>query len=352
MEAAKQIDAQPFEVLCDSRNRSKWLATRRSAGIGASEVSAVLGISPFMSPYQLACVKTGKIPEDDLSDNERVFWGNQLEDSIAHGFAERTGRRVVLFQLTLRSLRWPWLTATPDAFTSEHATAEDAARLANLVALLRVALNKGESTERLAAKLAAVIADCGWHPLQIKNIGFGSAEHWAEGVPDYYVAQCRQEAIVCGTPTCTGAALVAGQKLVWDDVERNELADRQIVNLSQSFWRNCLAGVMPPLDGSESTKNAIKAQWPKEKPETLVQLDAEWIDKVYDLERQKAVMKAAKERIDCIENELKETMRDSASALLPDGSGFTYRSQKRAATTIAASEFRVLRRTKAKEGNQ
>lgn len=352
-EAAKQLTEAPFEVIGDARNRERWLAMRRTAGIGASETPAVLGLSPFESAYHLACIKTGRIQPDDLSDNERVFWGNQLEDAIAAGYAARSGRQVVLCQLTLRSLRWPWLTATPDAFTSETATEAQSKDLAGRVDDVRyiIEIRRGDLAEA-AAELTAALRSGAWHPLQIKNIGFGSAEHWAEGVPDYYVAQCRQEAIVCGVQRCTGAALVAGQKLVWDDVERTELSDRQIVNLTQAFWRNCLAGELPPPDGSESTKSAIVAQWPRERPELTVQLEASWMDKVAELEGLKATAKDAKARIDAIENELKATIQDSPRAFLPDGSGFTYRLQKRAAITTPATEFRVLRRTKAKGDDQ
>lgn len=328
----------PLVVGADSRDREKWLL-ERLYGIGASEVAAVLDISPFESPYHLAAVKTRRIAPDNLDDNERVFWGLMLEEPIIHGYGRRAGRAVVPFGLLLRSVVYPWLFATPDALVSE--SAKDAADLADCVAILRREPNHTVALQSLVEALATE-----WHPLQTKNIGFGSAEHWTDGVPDYYVAQCQTEAIICGSRKCTGAALVAGQKLVWDDVERTELSDRRIVNLTRDFWQMCQRGELPPVDGSASTKDAIVAQFPREKPETFVHLGSEWFDKADELESLKTQQKQTKKRIDEIENQLRASIGDAPRALLPDGSGWTYRTQNRKSFVTAATSFRVLKRAK------
>jgi putative phage-type endonuclease len=348
--AARNLSVVPFDVIADSRDRENWLKARRTVHtVGASEVACVLGISPFQSAYMLACVKTGRLPPEDLSDSERVFWGNQLEDAIVAGYSGRTGRVAVPFGLTLRSRVHPWMTATPDAFVSERSSLMDASRMRKILRELRDAFGASSSAcSDLAAEFHDNVINCGWHPLQVKNIGFGSAEHWVEGVPDYYAAQCRAEAIVCGVQRCTGAALVAGQRLVWDDVDRTELTDRQIVNLTRSFVHECEAGRLPPVDGSESTTGAIKALYPREDPETFAQLGAEWFDHMGDLERMKADRKELDGKISTIENALKAEIGNAPRGILPDGSGWSYRTQKRAASTVAASEFRVLRRMKGK----
>lgn len=348
--ALKASALLPFDVIADSEDREDWLQKRRVADtVGASEVASVLGLSPFLSAYHLACVKTGKMQPENLDDNERVFWGNALESAIVFGYGQRTGRRVVMFGLTLRSRLHPWLTATPDALTTDdEQAAHRSYEIEQCLANIRYArhADSGSLLLDLTEQLHTLMA--GWWPLQIKNIGFGSAEHWSDGVPDYYEAQCRTEAILCQTPQCTAAALVAGQQLVWDDVARNDISDRQIVNLTRAFAQECAAGRLPPVDGSESTRRAIQARWPMNDPEQAVQLGASWLDLVDDLEKHKGVVKLAKTRIDEIENQLKAEIADADRAVLPDGSGFSYRSQKRKETVVAASEFRVLRRMKAK----
>lgn len=331
---------KPFSVIADSHDRERWINVRKDAGIGASEVAAVLGISPFASAYHLACVKMGKIQPDDLLENERVFWGMELEDSIISGYAKRTGRRTVQFGLTLQSTQYPWLIATPDALVADDVTDDAAQDLAGLIAGVRDGCEPDS--------LLDFTREGGWRPLQVKNIGLESAKHWEYGVPDYYMAQCRAEAIVFGSESCTGCALIAGQRLVWDDVERTATSDRQIINLTRSFWADVREGRLPVIDGSDSTKHAIASQWPHENDDEVVQLGIYFLDMADDLAQLKDKKKEAESRIAEIENRIKAEIKDAQRAVLPDGSGFSYKTQTRAATTTPASTFRVLRRQKKK----
>lgn len=61
-------------------DRESWLSARKSS-IGASEISSVLGIG-FSSPTQLWMEKRGMKEHADLSDNERVAFGNAAEEPL------------------------------------------------------------------------------------------------------------------------------------------------------------------------------------------------------------------------------------------------------------------------------
>ena len=113
----------PYDVVCDSRDREAWLRARR-ATIGASEAAIVLGCSPFSSLLELWAEKTGRSEGNpELDAAEWVFWGRELEDAIIAGYGKRAGRTAVPFGLLLRSTRWPWLSATPDALCTEGSEA-------------------------------------------------------------------------------------------------------------------------------------------------------------------------------------------------------------------------------------
>lgn len=62
-------------------NREEWLAGRANS-IGASEVAAAIGISPWMTPEELWEIKTGKKKPKDLSNNEKVQFGQNAEGLI------------------------------------------------------------------------------------------------------------------------------------------------------------------------------------------------------------------------------------------------------------------------------
>lgn len=72
-------------------SRDEWLDARR-AGIGGSDVGAIMGFNQYKSAYQVFLEKTGQYHEE--VDNEAVYFGNALEDFVAQEFAKRTGKKV------------------------------------------------------------------------------------------------------------------------------------------------------------------------------------------------------------------------------------------------------------------
>lgn len=302
----------PFEIVCDSSDRERWLA-ERTKSIGASEVAMVLGMSPWGGPLALYAQKTGQMAPPNLDDNEAVFWGNKLEAAIINGYAARTGRLVKPFGIMLRSRRFPWLTATPDALTSDD----------------------GGAT---------------WWPLQVKNVGFNSAEHWQDGPPGYYRVQVIQEALVYGSTKTTAAALVAGQKLIWDDVEADDFTVRQIVNLSRTFWEDQVQKRVPPAaDASPSALAALHALYPREDPEKFRVLPASLLEVDSALQDAKERRRAADAEIEALEIRIKEAIADAAHAVLPDGTRYSYTTVECKEQIRKAYSFRKLNRRAPKE---
>lgn len=69
--------------------REEWLALRRTQGIGGSEAAAVVGMSPWMSSFDLWRIKTGKEAEPDISDRADVAEGVRMEPALRMLFAAR-----------------------------------------------------------------------------------------------------------------------------------------------------------------------------------------------------------------------------------------------------------------------
>ena len=66
----------------------------RKGFIGGSDIAAIMGISPWKTALQLWGEKTGKIEPKDLSDNEAVQMGIELEEFVAKKFEKATGKAV------------------------------------------------------------------------------------------------------------------------------------------------------------------------------------------------------------------------------------------------------------------
>lgn len=74
------------------KTKSDWLEFRKQ-GIGGSEVSAVLGVNPYMTRYQLWRLKKGL--DSPQESHFRMKVGNYMEDVIAKLFEDETQREII-----------------------------------------------------------------------------------------------------------------------------------------------------------------------------------------------------------------------------------------------------------------
>lgn len=73
-------------------SHEEWLK-ERSEGIGASEVGAVIGVSPFDTPFSIFLKKTGQVPPEP--ENQAMKLGHLLEPVVAQLWEEATGEKVI-----------------------------------------------------------------------------------------------------------------------------------------------------------------------------------------------------------------------------------------------------------------
>jgi len=64
---------------------AEWLAWR-DKGVSASDIAVVLGISPYKSLWRLYAEKAGKVPPEDLSNNQFVAHGKRCEPAVRAWF--------------------------------------------------------------------------------------------------------------------------------------------------------------------------------------------------------------------------------------------------------------------------
>lgn len=306
MTAANELIApsdRPFHVECDTADRADWLRLR-GTGIGASEIAAVLGESPWMSAIELYTEKLDRYRRD-LDDVEAVYWGNKLESPIIEAYAERTGRGTRKAGKLLRSSVHPWALCTLDGETWEAANDVEA-----------------------------------W-PFEVKNTSSFKADEWADGPPPHYYHQVQQQMLVTGAAKATIAALIGGQRMVWADVPRDEIAIRRIVYQGERFWDRVLRRDVPAPDGTESARRALQALYPQGSG-TIV-LPGTAGAAVDRLEVIKLEQKRLGDERDVIENTLRAALGDAELGVLPDRRSVSWKLQHRKESVMPASSFRVLR---------
>lgn len=289
-------------------DRQAWL-TKRQSYIGASEVAAVLGQDPYKSTYQLWAEKCGLAEPDDLSGNEFVKWGTRLEQVIAEGYADETGREVDRHDqtqfLTYES-SYP-VGATPDFWQRREGCDDDGI-------------------------------------LEVKAPGARMASEWDGDAPLHYQIQLQCQLLVTGCTWGTVAALIDRQ-LVWFDYERNVSFCVAMLAKVREFWELVQSQTPPPVDGSPSVAKVLYKLHPNDNGATV---DLPPISTLWDrqIRRAKDHIKRCQAIINLRENQIKEVIGDATFGESPDGFRYSWKHQARTAYQVEATETRVLRRHK------
>jgi putative phage-type endonuclease len=220
----------PVPVLGWDAPRNLWLGFRR-AGIGASDVAALLGLIPqWCTPWQLWAVKRGIMPEDELGEAAEL--GQLLEPWIIEQAPRLLGMDVQRTpHMLYRSELYPWRQVSPDAI------AED-----------------GSLVEAKTAKLAS----------------YGDPEGWEEGgVPLAYELQGRWQMHVMNRPRVHFVALVAGLGLLVRTIERHLPTEFSLIEqVIEWRERHIIGGIEPEVDAYDVT--ALAARYNTPKPESVL----------------------------------------------------------------------------------
>lgn len=203
-------------------SRDEWLDARR-AGIGGSDVGAIMGFNQYKSAYQVFLEKTGQYHEE--VDNEAVYFGNALEDFVAQEFAKRTGKKVRRLNKMLVHPEYDFM-------------------LANL--------------DRVVVGERAV--------LECKTASEYVKDDWeGEEIPASYLCQVHHYLAVTGFEKAYIAVLVGGNKFIWKEIERDEEFIQILIDREKDFWENhVLKDKAPPIDGSDATNELIKKMYPQD----------------------------------------------------------------------------------------
>ena len=203
------------------RNHEKWLALRNK-GLGGSDAGVVMGYNPYKSRLSLWMEKTGQKEPDDLSKNQRVYWGIKNEPNIAEWFTEETGKKVHRCG-TMQREDAPWLLANVDRMV------------------------EGENAG-----------------LEIKTAGVSQASLWkGDEVPDAYYCQCQHYMMVTGCEKWYIAVLIGGNEAIYKEIPRNEEFIRDMYHKEAVFWTMVENNVMPEVDGAPDTGTALNILYPQ-----------------------------------------------------------------------------------------
>ncbi|MEV3947010.1 lambda-exonuclease family protein [Streptomyces halstedii] len=200
-----------------------WHAAR-AAGIGGSEIAAVMGISPYESRFSLWHRKQGLIAP--VEESEEMYWGKVHEPGICARFAALHPGLFVSEAPTYADAEHPWMIANPDR-------------------LIVPTPGAPHPVEIVEAKTAR--DDHGW----------GKAG--TDDIPVHYRAQCLWYLDVLQVTRCHVAVLIAGSEYREYVIEYDQAEADLMVAAGAEFMQSLAAGDRPDIDGHSATFQTIKA---------------------------------------------------------------------------------------------
>lgn len=247
----------------------------RATGIGASEIAAIVGLSPYTSPLDIYCRKRGLTEE--FAGNESSRWGLRLEAPIAEAYTAETG-----------------IELTGDGRTTIVHPVHEFALC---------------TPDRIAADRSRVV--------EIKTAGIRMAHLWgdpgSDDVPEYYLTQVAWQMAVLDIDAADIAVLIGGNDFRIYSVPRDRELEDALLEAGRRFWvENVMAGEPPAPRDSDEYARVLSAKYPTELTGSLIDADAETERVALALKTMREEMKRLEAEELALENEIKAAIGESA----------------------------------------
>jgi putative phage-type endonuclease len=287
-------------------NRHDWLEWRRE-GIGGSDAAAVVGLSPFGNPWTVWADKRGLIPLERPEDRARRA-GRLLEPVVIEWFTEDTGIDVRDRQVAIVRPGYEWMRATLDGRAYQ------------------------DSDGHQAPPFGVV---------EVKTSN-GLDGQWVDGVPLHIVIQAQHQIAVDEAERAYVAVLLRGDSFLWFQIDRDEVAISELMEMEERFWRkNVLGGEPPDVDGSTKTAEALRAAFARPSRETT-ELPATASALIADYLRASMAEREAKDRKQTAANKLMALMGDAEIGTVGGRPVVRWPLIQRKGYTVKATEYRKL----------
>lgn len=207
-----------------SKSETEGFQFQRRLGIGGTDVAPILGISPYRTPHDVWQEKTGRITPPDLSKNDHVHFGSELEETVAREYTRRTGFKVQKRNKPIIHKTMPWLRANIDRHI--------------------VGAKKG--LECKTADKWASRESWGEGNIYVEEDGSVKCYEECDEVPDQYMLQELHYMVVCNKKAWDLAVLIGGNDfriytMRWDQ----PLVD-VVTRKLQNFWFDHVIADVPP----------------------------------------------------------------------------------------------------------
>ena len=186
----------------DNQQRQTWLEERRK-GLGGTDISAILGLNPWRTAYDVYLDKIGEAKPTE--ENMAMKMGTLLEPIIAEIYEETTHRKLKECELIVHK-DYNFIRGTPDRMVD------------------------GEELGLEIKTLRSFNPFC-------KKSGSGWGEQYTDEIPQHYFLQVMWYMLLTEKPAFDVAALAGGQEFRIYTVYRDKDLEKLLIDKAEEFWR-------------------------------------------------------------------------------------------------------------------
>ena len=262
--------------------------------IGASQVAAAIGLSPFQTQANLAMEILGRIPPTE--ENEAMRTGNIMEPAIAQLYMDREKVEIYPWKDTCVHPTFDWLIAHPDYFYTDDAD-------------IPICL------------------------VEIKNVGSRQRFRWEDGVPVYVVAQCVLQSLLTGINRVEVVAYFGGNDLEIYPLKITTKQQESLMTKVSLFWFDWIEkNMIPPV--CDRDIELIKTLYPSADNVEEMTATESVMEDVKNYQEWKVNRNSIDQTIGTLEAKIRLMMGGSSTLKAPDGTRlFTWKQAKPSAKT-------------------
>jgi putative phage-type endonuclease len=247
-------------------NKQQWLRERKNY-LGGSDLGAIAGLNPYRTALDVYLDKTS----DDITEetNAAMRWGNLLEEAVAEGYSEDTGKMVWKWLQPIKHKEYPFLAANIDRWVGDRE-----------------------------------------YVLECKTAGFNKAKEWGDlgtdNIPESYLVQVSYYAAICDVPKVDIAVLIGGNDFRIYTYERNKELEDKLIKIACNFWHNHIEKRIPPK--CVNTRDTFNL-FPESHHHEIV-AESNIMDKWEQLKAARAEESRIADTIEKLKTDIQEFMRD------------------------------------------
>lgn len=282
------------------------VALDRKQFIGGSDAAAILGISPYRTPYQLWLEKTSQQEDEPDPARERIFRrGKLMEPVIVQLAKEEYGLEIAAKNQRFFDPEFPFMSCEIDFEWHDLSGIQN--------------------------------ADC-------KSASPFTAHLWGkeqgdDQIPDYYTTQFLWGQMITGRQRTLCVTLIGSDDLRVYRVERDDEMIGFMREKAVEFWSMVENRIAPPITNLED----IRLAWPKDKGERI-EATPEIIEKVERHKLLGKVIAGHEAERELLEVDIFKFMTDRSELVGPDGKKIATRKlQERKGYTVEPTTYRVFR---------